>query len=124
MDIWAQIQSNVPNVLLTDFAKDVTYTPAGGSPKTIKALITASQTSEFATTEDLDYDVTEVVISCLDNSSGHIAPEETGRGTAGDKITMPTTGVDYWVKRVAEDGRDTGSGTHRLIIASTPGSIE
>ena len=124
MDLSSQLQANVPGIFLTDFAVDIVYTPAGGTPKTIKAIVTEGQTSEFQTTEDLDYDVTDVIISSKDNVEGHVAPLETGRGTAGDKITMPVTGVDYWVKLVVEDGRDSASGMHRLLVASTPGSID
>jgi len=121
-----QIAADVSKVFLNtnDFGKSITYTPQGGSPKTIGAIVTEGQESEFYNgTEVHDYDVTEILIACVDDVSGHQAPLVSGRDGAGDQITMPDTAVNYWVKKILEDGRDSGTGMHRLLIASIQAPI-
>ena len=121
MSLADQIADDVSKVFLNtnDFGGAITYTPQSGVAKTIGAIITEGQESEFYNgTEVHDYDVTEILISCVDNTEGHQAPLVTGRDGAGDKVTMPDTAVDYWVKKILEDGRDSGTGIHRLLIAS------
>ena len=122
MSLADQIADDVSKVFLNtnDFGGAITYTPQSGVAKTIGAIITEGQESEFYNgTEVHDYDTTEILISCVDNTEGHVAPKVTARNSgAGDKVTMPDTAVDYWVKKILEDGRDSGTGIHRLLIAS------
>lgn len=121
MSLADQIADDVSKVFLNtnDFGGAITYTPQSGVAKIIGAIITEGQESEFYNgTEMHDYDTTEILISCVDNTEGHVAPLVTGRNGAGDKVTMPDTAVDYWVKKILEDGRDSGTGMHRLLIAS------
>lgn len=122
MSLAEQIAADVSSVFLStnDLAKSVVYTPQGGSPKTIVAIIAEGQESEFYNGSEVhDYDTTEILISCVDNTEGHVAPKVTARNSgSGDKVTMPDTAVDYWVKKIVEDGRDSGTQMHRLLIAS------
>jgi hypothetical protein len=126
MSLQDQIQADVGDIFLNteDFAVEITYTPQGGTPKTIKAIVTEGQDTELYTgTTVFDFIVTEILISSIDNTDGHVAPLETGRTGAGDKVNLPVHSDDFYVKKILEDGLDAATHMHRLLIANTAGLL-
>ena len=105
--------------ILDQFGENITYTPAGGAARTIKAIIfeeTRTEHAEASATEE--FESIEIQISDQDDTNGVISPTVYGfLGQEGDSLVMDVgQGNETWyVKRGLENNV---AGMHTLGLTS------
>ena len=71
------------------FGEDVTYTPAAGGAKTIKAIIQReSRAGEYDGQEVNEINSMVIRISARNNTEGHVAVKEVESGQEPDEVTF------------------------------------
>jgi hypothetical protein len=111
---------------LSTFGENVTYTPAGGSAKTIKAIINKDTLeSTFNTGTSLkNFDILEVFISARSNTEGQVTVSVRNKDAVvgvsnGDTIVINS--VTYYVRKIISNNE---AGLHKLLVSTTGGLIE
>ena len=97
---------------LTLHGEDVTYTPSGGSPKTIKAIIERESREGVYGGEDENMNNTIMIhISARNNTEGQVTVKEMKRSQAPDTVAF-----DGKTWTVLRELTPTLAGMHSLLV--------
>lgn len=100
------------------FAVNVSYTPQGGSVRTIAAIMDEEIDAEFETgTADLDYDVADFHFRADGDVYGIVSVSEAGRGGAGDSFVL--NGTTWYVKKKLARPADAATFEHVLRCSTS-----
>lgn len=101
--------------LLDECGVDVSYTPQGGSPRTIKiAFMGETRMDHIAQSNVGEYSSVEILLSSVNDTAGVVTPKASGRsGNAGDSFAHDSgRGSETWYVR--DILQDNAGGMHRL----------
>ena len=109
-------------MFLTVFGDTITYTPAGGAAKNIKAAIeTGVDQNLLEGNVDLQFNGKTIHISARNNTEGQVTVKVRGDADdgGGDTVLLPGSATVWYVMKILR----TDAGFHDLLIVDNAGAI-